>query len=86
MANDRLDYWPQVHGDAPGVRHALLQRLASDLAVMTADQESRRPSDQRCCEIRFIHRGEQWLGFLCSPTNVYGRCDHVHHNYVVFKA
>lgn len=77
-------------------RQALLQRLADDLAVMTADSPGPLArASGRCCEVTVVVRGgasrdRRWGYFFCGgPYTGHMElpaveCDHVHHKWDVF--
>jgi hypothetical protein len=88
---DESDYWPQACKSVPDLRRALLERLATDLAVLSSPRELQRPSTQQCCRVRFevprpgtAFKVEKWTAYICG--NLGRDCLHAHHRYDVFIA
>lgn len=88
MADELRDWWPPARAVLPELRSALLTRLATDLAVLAADDVAQRPAAMGCCWVTYRRRRPPVVGPLidfvapiCPP-----RCPHVHHRHEVFLA
>jgi hypothetical protein len=85
------NFWPPACKPVADLRRALLQRLATDLKVMTTPGAFRTPEEE-CCVVHFtvprpdaVFREETWMAFFCWDEGQ-RPCSHHHHLHEVFLA